>query len=43
MAGEARLECRGAPEALPWQKKGGRGPRSPRAAAPLRRQKKRRP
>ena len=42
MAGNARLECRGAPAALPWQKEGGRG-RVPRAAPPLAQKKKRRP
>ena len=29
MAGEARLECRGAPAALPWQKEGGPRPGPP--------------
>ena len=36
MVGEARLECRGAPAALPWQEERGPRPGPPRAAAPLR-------
>ena len=39
MAGEARLECRGAPAALPWQKGKRAAAGSPRAAAPLRERK----
>ncbi len=39
MAGEARLECRGAPAALPWQKEGGPRPGPPGPRPPLRKRK----